>query len=81
MTKMTRTLRAAAIGAIVAAGIGVAGIGATGTAWAADYTLNVNTALQPQDPLFKGLNAFKENVEKGSGGKIAVRLFLSLIHI
>ena len=75
MTMVTRTLRAAAIGAIVAAGIGAAGIGATGVALAADYTLNVNTALQPQDPLFKGLNAFKENVEKGSGGKIAVRLF------
>lgn len=67
MTSMTRTLRAAAIGAVLAA--------ASTAAWAADYTLSVNTALQPQDPLFQGLNAFKDNVGKRSGGKIEVRLF------
>lgn len=72
MNSMTRTLRAVAIGAILAAGTGVIGVGAAG---AADFTLNVNTALQPQDPLFKGLNAFQENVQARSGGKIAVRLF------
>ena len=67
MSTVTRTLRAAAVGVILLAG--------GSTAWAADYTLSVNTALQPQDPLFQGLNAFKENVEKRSDGKIAVRLF------
>lgn len=67
MTSMTRTLRAAALGVILAAG--------SSAAWAADFTLNVNTALQTQDPLFEGLNAFKANVEQRSGGKVAVRLF------
>lgn len=67
MTSMTRTLRAAALGVILAAG--------SSAAWAADFTLNVNTALQTQDPLFEGLNAFKANVEKRTGGKLAVRLF------
>jgi tripartite ATP-independent transporter DctP family solute receptor len=67
MSIMTRTLRAAAVGAILLTG--------GGAAWAADYTLNVNSALQPQDPLFKGLNAFRENVEKRTGGKVEVRLF------
>lgn len=68
MNSMTRTLRAATIGVILA-------VGTSAAAWAADYTLNVNSALQPQDPLFQGLNAFKENVEKLTDGKIAVRLF------
>ncbi len=67
MDSIAKTLRAAAAGMILMA--------ASSAAWAADYSLSVNTALQPQDPLFKGLNAFKENVEKRSGGKIEVRLF------
>ena len=67
MITVTRTLRAAAVGVILMAG--------ASAAWAADFSLSVNTALQPQDPLFQGLNAFKENVEKRSDGKIAVRLF------
>ncbi|MEQ8815414.1 MAG: C4-dicarboxylate TRAP transporter substrate-binding protein [Thalassobaculum sp.] len=67
MNTVKRTLRAAAVGMILMAG--------SGAAWAAEFSLSVNTALQPQDPLFKGLNAFKENVEKRSEGKISVRLF------
>src|SRR3546814_18903142 len=67
MTIMTTTLRAAAFGMILAA--------AGGAASAADYTLSVNSALQTQDPLFEGLNAFKANVEKRTDGKVAVRLF------
>ena len=35
----------------------------------------MNSALQPQDPLFEGLNAFKANVEKRTDGKVAIRLF------
>jgi tripartite ATP-independent transporter DctP family solute receptor len=42
---------------------------------AADYTLNVNTALTPDDPLFKGLESFRDNVAKSSNGKIEVKLF------
>ncbi|WP_445678709.1 C4-dicarboxylate TRAP transporter substrate-binding protein [Radicibacter daui] len=44
-------------------------------AFAADYTLNVNTALTTSDPLYKGLESFVENVAKASGGKMEVRLF------
>src|SRR3546814_17191170 len=67
MTSMTTTRRAAAFGMFLAA--------AGGAASAAEYTLSVNSALQTQDPLFEGLNAFKANVEKRTGGKVAVRLF------
>jgi tripartite ATP-independent transporter DctP family solute receptor len=41
------------------------------------YTLNVNSALTAEDPLFKGLNQFKAEVEKRSAGKIEVKLFPS----
>ena len=37
---------------------------------AADFTLNVNTALTVDDPLFKGLESFRDNVAKSSNGKI-----------
>lgn len=44
---------------------------------AAQYTLNVNSALTAEDPMFKGLNQFKAEVEKRSGGRIEVKLFPS----
>lgn len=44
---------------------------------AADYQLNVNSALTTDDPLFKGLEAFKKNIETKSNGKIAIKLFPS----
>jgi tripartite ATP-independent transporter DctP family solute receptor len=44
-------------------------------ALAADWTLNVNTALSTDDPLFKGLEAFRANVAQRSGGKMEVKLF------
>lgn len=44
---------------------------------ASDYLLNVNSALTTDDPLFKGLEAFKKNVETKSKGKITVKLFPS----
>ncbi|TPW32224.1 C4-dicarboxylate ABC transporter [Martelella alba] len=59
--------------ALAAAGI-AAGLMAS-SALAADYTLNVNTALATSDPLYKGLEAFQENVAKASDGKLEVRLF------
>ena len=64
---ITRTWRAATLGMALAA--------VAGNALAADYTLSVNTALAQQDPLYKGLEEFKQNVEKRSAGKLAVRLF------
>jgi tripartite ATP-independent transporter DctP family solute receptor len=42
---------------------------------AQDFTLNVNTALTVDDPLYKGLEAFRDNVAKSSNGKIAIKLF------
>jgi tripartite ATP-independent transporter DctP family solute receptor len=44
-------------------------------AYAADFTLNVNTALTVDDPLFKGLESFRDNVAKSSNGKIEIKLF------
>jgi TRAP-type C4-dicarboxylate transport system substrate-binding protein len=43
--------------------------------WAADYTLNVNTALATSDPLYKGLEALQTNVAEASGGRLEVVLF------
>jgi len=43
--------------------------------WAADYTLNVNTALATSDPLYKGLEALQTNIAEASGGRLEVVLF------
>lgn len=40
-------------------------------------TLNVNSALTADDPMFKGLEAFKTGVERRSGGRLQVRLYPS----
>ncbi|AMM83093.1 C4-dicarboxylate TRAP transporter substrate-binding protein [Martelella sp. AD-3] len=58
--------------------IALAGLAASllaGSALAADYTLNVNTALATNDPLYKGLEAFRDNVAEASDGALEVRLF------
>jgi tripartite ATP-independent transporter DctP family solute receptor len=47
----------------------------SGSALAADYTLSVNSALAPSDPLYKGLEAFQENVAQASNGAIEIKLF------
>ena len=67
MSFITRTWRAATLGMALAT--------LAGSAFAADYTLSVNTALAQQDPLYKGLEEFKKNVEQRTGGKVSVRLF------
>lgn len=67
MSVMANAVRTALFGAVVS----LVSFGAS----AADYTLSVNTALSQQDPLYKGLEEFKANVEKRSAGKMAVRLF------
>ncbi|MCB9994300.1 MAG: TRAP transporter substrate-binding protein DctP [Hyphomicrobiaceae bacterium] len=46
-----------------------------GMAFAADYTLNINTALATTDPLYKGLEALQANVAEASGGRLEVKLF------
>jgi tripartite ATP-independent transporter DctP family solute receptor len=65
---MIRQLRLAALAALLTAGLAA-------PAAAADFTLNVNTSLTVDDPLFKGLEAFRDNVAKSSKGRIEIKLF------
>lgn len=48
-----------------------------GTAMAADYTLSVNTALTQDDPLYKGLEAFRDNVSERTNGTVEIKIFPS----
>lgn len=68
MGYFVETLRMAFFGAVLTTCAG-------GVALAADYTLNVNTALTTTDPLYKGLEEFKAQVEAKTKGRVAVRLF------
>lgn len=45
------------------------------SAMAADYTLSVNTALTAEDPLFTGLEAFRDAVAERTKGAIEIRLY------
>ncbi len=42
---------------------------------AADQTLSINTALTTSDPLYKGLESFRDAVAERTGGAIEVKLF------
>lgn len=44
-------------------------------AFAADHTLSINTALTTSDPLYKGLEAFRDAVAERTNGAIEVKLF------
>jgi tripartite ATP-independent transporter DctP family solute receptor len=44
-------------------------------AFAAKYTLSVNTALTVDDPLYKGLESFRDAMAKRSNGELEVKLF------
>ena len=57
--------------ALVAAGV----VAAAFPAFAADYTLSINTALTTTDPLYKGLESFRDSVAERSGGSVEVKLF------
>ncbi len=61
--------------ALAALGLALAASVASTAAWAADFTLNINTALVTEDPLYKGLETLKANVEQRTDGKLAIRLF------
>lgn len=61
-------LRALALAATVS-------IAWSASALAADYQLNINTALATTDPLYKGLEAFQANVAEASGGRLEVNLY------
>ncbi|MEZ5670217.1 MAG: C4-dicarboxylate TRAP transporter substrate-binding protein [Alphaproteobacteria bacterium] len=61
--------------AALALGLGVAF--AAGAASAESYVLNVNTALTQDDPLYRGLEMFKERVEARTNGDLEIRIFPS----
>lgn len=63
------------IGTFLAAGLLAASFSLE--AIAADYTLNVNTALTQTDPLYKGLEAFRDNVASRTDGAVEIRIFPS----
>lgn len=46
-----------------------------GPTLAADQTLSINTALTTSDPLYKGLESFRDAVAQRSNGTIEVKLF------
>jgi tripartite ATP-independent transporter DctP family solute receptor len=47
----------------------------TAAASAQSYQLNVSTALTTDDPLYKGLEHFRDRVAERTGGELAVRIF------
>lgn len=57
--------------ALVAAGM----LAVAAPAYAADYTLSINTALTTTDPLYKGLESFRDAVGERSNSAIEVKLF------
>ena len=62
-------------GMVRAAGVALLLMAGSSAAWAADFTLNVNTALATSDPLYAGLESFKAGVEKRTDGKVEIRIF------
>ncbi len=64
------TRRAALLGTLAAPLVARAG-------FAQSATLNVNSALTADDPMFRGLEAFKQGVESRTNGRVQVRLYPS----
>ncbi|MGI6851142.1 C4-dicarboxylate TRAP transporter substrate-binding protein [Mesorhizobium sp. 1B3] len=64
-------MRFASLKALLAAGLVAAAL----PAMAADYTLSINTALTVDDPLYRGLESFRDAVAQRSDGAIEVKLF------
>jgi tripartite ATP-independent transporter DctP family solute receptor len=62
-------------GMVRAAGVALLLMAGSSAGWAADFTLNVNTALATSDPLYGGLESFKAGVEKRTDGKVEIRIF------
>jgi len=46
-----------------------------GGAFAANWTLGVNTALTTDDPTYKGLELFQQGVAQATNGEVQIRLF------
>ena len=55
--------------------IAVGCLAIAGPAFAAEYTLSINTALTTTDPLYKGLESFRDAIAERSNGAIEVKLF------
>jgi len=55
--------------------VAVACLATSGPALAADYTLSINTALTTEDPLYKGLESFRDAIAERSNGALEVKLF------
>src|SRR5918997_2501212 len=68
---MTMITRRAFAGGVIASPFVIRAAGAQ------SGTLNVNSALTADDPMFKGLEAFKSGVDSRRGGRITVRLYPS----
>ncbi|MEO3988730.1 C4-dicarboxylate TRAP transporter substrate-binding protein [Pseudocitrobacter cyperus] len=49
---------------------------AASASWGAE-SLNVSTSLSPDDPVYKGLQAFKKGVESRTKGELKIKLFSS----
>jgi len=61
------------LAAVLAAG--VIALSNCSFALAADYTLSINTALTTTDPLYKGLESFRDAVAERTKGKVEIKLF------
>lgn len=66
-------MKLTSLNALIAAGAVL--LIAASPALAADYTLSVNTALATSDPLYKGLESFRDNIATASDGRLEVKLF------
>ena len=69
MTRFPRT------GIAFVASAAIAALTLQSWAAAADYTLSINTALATSDPLYKGLESFRDAVASRSNGAMEVKLF------
>lgn len=54
---------------------GLISLSSYSAALAADFTLSINTALTTTDPLFKGLESFRDAVAGRSKGRVEIKLF------
>ena len=69
LSKLTKTLSAAALGLSLA-------VGGISAAMAADITIRATANSNENDEDYDGLVVFKDYVEKASNGKVAVELFI-----
>jgi tripartite ATP-independent transporter DctP family solute receptor len=66
---MTISVKKLGLCLALAASVGIAGIAQ------ADTTLRIGTVLAPNDPMGQGLDKFKAEVEKATGGEVKIEVF------